>query len=116
MYKQVIVIRADLEMSIGKTAVQASHVAILASDEVAEKDLDTWEAWMAEGQRKIACRVNSLDELLQVKKKAEDAGLVVSIIEDLGLTELEPGTTTAIAIGPDLASRINPVTKKLEML
>jgi PTH2 family peptidyl-tRNA hydrolase len=116
LYKQVIVIRIDLGMSIGKAIAQGAHVAVLAADKARQANQEDYQNWINEGHKKIVCKVDSLDKLLKLKAKAEEAALPCASIDDFGLTELEPGTTTALAIGPALAEAINPVTKRLELL
>lgn len=113
MYKQVIVIRADLKMSKGKVAIQVSHASVSALEKAGKAKSDVWKK---EGQKKIALKVRTLEEILEIKKKAEDSGLPVAIIADAGLTELEPGTVTALGIGPDDGKKIDKITGSLPLL
>nr|MDO8087086.1 peptidyl-tRNA hydrolase Pth2 [Candidatus Sigynarchaeum springense]MDO8116199.1 peptidyl-tRNA hydrolase Pth2 [Candidatus Sigynarchaeota archaeon] len=116
VYKQFIVIRADLKMSAGKALVQGAHASILAAEKVRRVSPDTWKAWFNEGQRKIACKVQSLDDLLQLKGQVERLNVPCEIVADAGLTQLEPGTITALGIGPVLETTIDPVTRNLKLL
>ena len=50
MYKQVIVVRADLKMGKGKLAAQSSHASYSSAKKAAKKTLDAWEQ---ECQKKI---------------------------------------------------------------
>ncbi len=115
-YKQIIVIRADLKMSAGKAIVQGAHASILAAEKVRRASPDAWKAWFHEGQRKIACKVQSLDDLLQLKGQVERLGVPCEIVADAGLTQLEPGTITALGIGPVLETTIDPVTRNLKLM
>ena len=62
-YKQVIVFRTDLKMSKGKLAAQAAHAAVSAAEEARKRHRTWWEAWLYEGQRKIAVKVKDEKEL-----------------------------------------------------
>ncbi len=112
-YKQVIVVRTDLNMSKGKLAVQVAHAAILGYLS-AKEEIKT--RWLKEGQKKIVLKVKNLEELLKIKSEAEKIGLNVELVQDAGLTELPPGTITALVIGPDLSKKIDKVTGKLPLL
>lgn len=115
-FKQVIVIRADLKMTPGKTAAQASHAAVSAAEKTRKEHLDWWRSWMDEGQCKIIVKVDSEESLLKIEEEAKALGLPSALISDMGLTELEPGTTTALGIGPAPSTLLDNVTRKLPLL
>ena len=77
---------------------------------------DAWNAWYKEGQRKIACKVNSREVLFKIKAQVEQKNLPCAIVSDAGLTQLEPGTVTALGIGPVEESLVNPITGNLKLL
>jgi len=114
-YKQVIVLRSDLNMSCGKAAAQACHASVAASEEARKKNPSWWKAWMREGQRKIVLKVDSEDELLEKEKEAKEAGIPSALISDMGLTELPPGTITALGIGPAPEWIIDKITGSLPL-
>lgn len=116
LYKQVIALRADIAMSPGKMIAQGAHVAVLASEIAMREKPEDYAAWKLEGHKKIVCKVESVDAIKELENKSRELGIPCATIADFGLTELEPGTITAIAIGPALATSINPVTKKLKLL
>lgn len=61
-------------------------------------------------------KCKDLDEMLELVKAAEKAGLPTYVIQDAGRTEVEPGTTTVLAIGPGAAAAVNEVTGHLKLL
>ena len=116
-FKMVIVVRKDLNMSIGKTSAQVAHAALGAyklslknsSDKVAN-----WENFS--GQAKIVLGVGNEKELLEIKEKADKNGLITCLIHDAGRTEVSPNTATCCAIGPDTIQKIDEITGKLKLL
>lgn len=115
-YKQVIVLRNDLEMSRGKIAAQAGHAAVSAAEEARKRRPEWWRDWLEEGQCKIAVRVDSEKELLKLERKAKELQLPSALITDRGLTELPPDTKTCLGIGPAPSDKIDRVTGNLRLL
>jgi len=115
-FKQVIVVRRDLDMGKGKIAVQVAHAAVTAAEEARKKFTEWWEAWLREGQCKVAVRVDSLDEILQLERKSKELRLPSALITDRGLTQIDPGTTTCLGIGPAPSSLIDTLTGNLSLL
>jgi PTH2 family peptidyl-tRNA hydrolase len=115
-YKQVIVIRSDLKMGKGKIAAQAGHAAVSAAEETRKRFKKWWETWLDEGQCKIAVKVNSEQELLQLEDEAKRSRMPHALIVDRGLTQLEPGTITCLAIGPAPSNEVDKITGKLALL
>jgi len=113
MYKQVIVIRKDLEMGKGKLACHACHAAVSSVRKVEEETIKKWEK---EGSEKVVLKIDSLKKLRDLYKKAKDSKLPCSLISDAGLTQLEKGTVTCIGIGPAEEKRIDRITGKLKLL
>jgi len=112
-YKQVIIIRKDLNLSPGKLAVQSSHASIGSYEKTSQAIL---KAWKGEGQKKVALEVNSKKELKELYKKAKELDISCYLVKDAGMTELEPGTITALGIGPDKEEKINKVTGSIKLL
>ena len=115
-YKQVIVFRSDLKLGKGKIAAQAGHAAVSAAQDAYVHHKKWWEAWLFEGQRKIAVKVKSEKELLALEEQAKDLGLPNALIVDRGLTEIPPDTVTCLGIGPAPTEKIDRLTGKLPLL
>ena len=115
-YKQVIVFRSDLKLSKGKIAAQAGHAAVSAVEEARKHCKDWWKAWLQEGQCKIAVKVESEKELLELEEQAKELTLPCALITDRGLTEVPPGTITCLGIGPAPAEKMDKITGTLLLL
>lgn len=112
-FKQCIVIREDLKLSSGKLAVQVAHAAILAMER-AEKNVV--RDWKEEGQRKIVLKVPTLQDIFRLREEAERAGVASAIVIDAGLTEIPPGTVTALGLGPARATMLDKITGNLKLV
>ena len=115
-YKQCIVLRSDLGMSAGKLISQACHAAVDSSDLAKRLNHRAWRAWRDEGSKKVVLQVDSLEELEGLAEKADGLDIANVLIQDRGLTEVPPGTTTALGVGPDRSERIDEVTGSLKLL
>ncbi|RLG81898.1 MAG: peptidyl-tRNA hydrolase [Thermoprotei archaeon] len=115
-YKQVIAVRSDIKMSKGKLAVQVAHAAVEASIK-AHKEKPEWlKEWLREGQKKVVVSGGGEGDLLSLAAQAERMGLPYAVIRDAGLTELKPGTLTAVAIGPAPSDLVDKITGRLNLL
>lgn len=115
-YKQVILIRTDLEMGTGKKCAQSCHASVSASDLVRFQNKSIWKNWKNSGQKKIVLKIKSKEELNNMIIKLEKQKLPYFIVKDAGLTQLPPGTTTAVGIGPVLSTEIDKITGDLKLL
>ncbi len=115
-YKQVLVFRTDLQMGKGKIAAQAGHAAISAAQDAFVHHKKWWDAWMYEGQKKVAVKVSGERELGDLEEAADDLGLPHALIIDRGLTQVPEGTVTCLGIGPAPAEMIDRLTGKLKLL
>ncbi len=115
-YKLAVVVRDDLKLSKGKLAVQVAHAAVSCSMKARHSHSKWFRAWLGEGQRKVVLRAEDLDELRKLKARARSAGLVTDLISDAGLTEVPPGTKTALGIGPGPEELVDSVTGHLRLV
>jgi PTH2 family peptidyl-tRNA hydrolase len=110
--KQAIVARADVGMGEGKLAAQVAHASLSAYEDA---DAKSRTAWKGDGQKKIVLQANSERELFELADEAEREGLPNAIVRDAGHTQLEPGTVTALAIGPGEENLVDKVTGDLSL-
>jgi PTH2 family peptidyl-tRNA hydrolase len=115
-YKQVIVVRSDLKMGKGKTCAQVAHASLSSAEVAMRYEREWYDAWKKEGQKKVVVKIQNERALFELYEVAKGQGLPCYIINDAGLTELPPGTTTALGIGPGPNELIDKVTGDLKLL
>ena len=118
----MIVMRRDLKMRKGKIAAQAGHACIDAILMALSKEgrLNDFEMtddgfilknrempstplsdWFIHGCAKICVYVDSEEELLSIANKANERGIIASVITDAGMTEFHGvPTKTCLALEP----------------
>ena len=73
--------------------------------------------WLLNSFRKICCKVDSLDDIMEIKRLCDEAEIECHVIEDNGVTEFNGvKTITCLAIGPDYDERIDPITSQISSL
>ena len=134
----MLIVRRDLKMRKGKIAAQASHASVEAVLKAIAKEnrggqlrvtedgyayLDAPEGqespltdWFRYGMAKICVYVDSEEALLELDKKARQAGVVTALILDAGMTEFhgEP-TYTALAFEPLESEKADALTGELPL-
>lgn len=132
MVKQIIVMRKDLNMRKGKIAAQAGHAVLsvifkklnmldqffwsIEQDRIVFEGDEVLDDWFTNSYTKICLYVNSEQELLDLKEKADSLGFVTSLIKDNGTTEFNGVPTyTCIAFEPLPAEKIDILTKDLPL-
>jgi PTH2 family peptidyl-tRNA hydrolase len=115
-FKQVMVVRKDLGMGTGKIAAQVAHAAVMGAEKTRVRKREWFDEWFEGGQAKVVVKVKSMEELMEVRARAESLKLPVVQVQDSGLTQIPPSTTTCIGIGPAPAELIDRVTNDLKLL
>lgn len=113
--KQVIAVRTDLDMGKGKIAAQVGHACVLGAEHVRKSHPDWFEEWWG-GQEKVVVKVGSMKELEKIKEDAISLDVPWSEVSDAGHTQLPPGTTTCISLGPAPENLIDKITGELKLL
>lgn len=128
-YKQVIVVRKDLNMRKGKLAAQVAHASVgsltklIAYDEDGDgmslnirPDSPMWH-WLNGRFVKIVVSCENEEELFKIKLEADNLGTSTVLITDAGFTEFHGvPTNTCLAIGPDTIEKIDFITKHLKLM
>ena len=113
MYKQVIILRKDIGMDKGKLIAQGIHAALGAMRKTDDSIIEEWER---NGSKKVVLKVDNLRELKQIEAKLKKFKIPYFLVKDAGLTQLKPGTVTALGIGPVEEKEIDKITGKLKLL
>jgi peptidyl-tRNA hydrolase len=71
--------------------------------------------WLSAGQPKIVLKVNSLDELDELKRKANELDIINALILDAGRTQVIAGTATCLGL-LDHNEKLDLLTKELKLL
>jgi PTH2 family peptidyl-tRNA hydrolase len=112
-WKQCLIMRSDIKMSCGKICAQAAHAAVAAYERAAS---GARKSWFTEGQKKVVLKVSGERALYELKVLAEQAGIPAALIHDAGLTEIPPGTITALGLGPARNEELDKITSDLPLL
>lgn len=139
-YKQIIIVRKDLAMSVGKICSQASHGSIAFLSRFIRNntdknghvdgyiDEDILHNWIEGTFTKCVLKAKNKNHLLKAKTMAEDMGMIEGkdffLIKDNCLTELEPEeidengigrTLTVIGFAPMNSNIIDKIGKKYQL-
>lgn len=114
-YKLVVAVRQDLDMSKGKMAVQVAHASVISALKCKASSAKWFKNWYDEGQKKVVVKADDVDDLMDLQREADKLKVSTALIDDAGLTELPPGTTTCLGIGPAPNSVIDQVTGSLKL-
>ncbi|MCU4753450.1 aminoacyl-tRNA hydrolase [Halobacteria archaeon AArc-curdl1] len=108
--KQAIIVRNDLDISVGKLVAQACHASVLGY-----KREEKHGANQAQGnEMKVVVHAGG-DTLHELADKARTKGIPSQMVRDAGRTEVERGTVTALAIGPADESEVDSLTGHLPL-
>ncbi|GAA6056161.1 hypothetical protein JCM3770_004237 [Rhodotorula araucariae] len=114
--KLVLVVRTDLNMTKGKIAAQCGHATLACYKSLAQANPALVRHWERTGQAKIAVQCKSEEDLQLLQASAQSLGVCARSIQDAGRTQVDPGTTTVLGIGPAPVRIVNQVTGHLKLL
>ena len=111
--KQAIVARTDIGMGTGKLAAQVAHASLSAYEDTGAA---ARREWKGEGQKKVVLKADGESNLFELADAADREGLPYAVVRDAGHTQLDPGTVTALAVGPGPDAAVDKVTGELSLL
>lgn len=123
--KMWLVVRGDIQMSMGKLAAQAGHGFCTALREATVLDSIakatgnggyTVEEYFQNSQPKITVVAKNLAALERVHRECTEASLPCSFITDEGRTEFPEPTATVVGIGPCRFSELPKYVQRLRLL
>uniref|UniRef100_A0A023EE77 peptidyl-tRNA hydrolase n=1 Tax=Aedes albopictus TaxID=7160 RepID=A0A023EE77_AEDAL len=114
--KMVLVVRSDLGLRKGKIASQCAHAAVMCYMRSASVNQAKLNSWLVQGQPKIVVKVESLEEMVEIAKKANEKRVVAEIVRDAGRTQVSSGTETVLGLGPDSSDVIDSLAGHLKLL
>ncbi|VVB76687.1 Peptidyl-tRNA hydrolase [uncultured archaeon] len=114
--KQVIVIRTDLKMGPGKLAAQAAHASLMSFFECEKTNSKVAQEWLRTGEKKIVLKVDDIKDLEKLFAAFKFKKIPCALVSDAGMTQVPPGTKTALGIGPWESAEINVFTSPLKLL
>lgn len=103
-------------MGTGKVAAQVAHAAVMGAENVKARKRDWFDLWFRGGQAKVVVKVNTMEELMDISKRATEMCLPVVQVQDSGLTQIPSGTITCVGIGPAPSVLVGRITSKLKLL
>jgi len=114
--KQVIIVRSDLKIGKGKLSAHVAHASLDGYKRAEVYDERAVREWEESGQKKVVVKAKDERELIEIYEMAKQAGIPCALIHDAGLTQIAPGTLTALAIGPADEAEVNKLTGHLKLL
>ncbi len=114
--KQVIIARKDLDMGMGKLGAQIAHASVISFLQTEKVNKEIAREWLDSGQKKIVLKVDDEESLRKLYAAFKFKKVPCALVEDAGLTQLPPGTTTTLGIGPWKSAEIDLFTDKLKLL
>lgn len=114
--KLVCIVNHGLKMGKGKLAAQVGHASVSATLDCIKRSPSTFEAWKAQGQRKVVVKAQDAEEMEIIANGAVDGGIPVTRIRDAGRTQIPSGSLTVIGLGPAEEGELDILTGHLKLL
>lgn len=94
--KMYIIINDTLKMGKGKMVAQGGHAVQFVTEKLVRRNDDIYEEWKSNGFAKVVLKTSqdNMNAIMNV------SSLPFEHVIDAGLTQVEPGSLTAIAFYP----------------
>ena len=114
--KMVILVNMRLKMKCGKIASQSCHASNMAIENLKKKNIKLYNIWKFTGQKTVVVKADNEEQFLDIKQKLDNLKINNVIVNDMGLTQIAPGSITTMGIGPFYEKIIDQVTGDLKLL
>ena len=74
------------------------------------------DTWIRQGEKKIVLKIENEELMKRLYEAFKYKQIPCALVTDAGFTELPPGTTTALGVGPWKGEEIDVFTKTLKLL
>ena len=118
--RMCFIVNTEHKMRTGKIAAQVAHACLSLYTELTSKSVNTnlhrqYRAWVATGQTKVVLQCRTTEELLELYRKVREKGVVCSLIQDAGRTQVEAGAYTVLGVFGD-DTQLSMLTGHLKLL
>lgn len=116
-YKMVFVANTSLKMGAGKMAAQVGHATLGVYQQAmrSEAGREMVKHWTRVGQVKIVVKGESTEQLVELSKASNNAGVFSYLVADAGYTQIPAGSRTVLAVfGP--VEQVDAITGGLKLL
>jgi len=110
-------VRDDLNLDKGQTAVQCSHAFMKAGLLTLNEDATRWAEYLQESFIKVCLRVPNLATMLECQQFLAKLGIVTAIFEDTGYPQfLGRSEQTTLGIGPCRKSELANILRRFKTI
>jgi len=113
-YKQAILVNMSLKMTKGKIAAQVAHASLDAALNSINKK--SFKKWRQSGQGKIVLKCPDTKTMIKLHRQAKSRKMTTSMTTDAGITQVPPGSKTALAIGPETEENLGKLISEFKLL
>lgn len=110
-------VRDDLNLDKGQTAVQCSHAFLKAALLSLQEDAPRWAEYLEESFIKVCLHVPNLATLLECQRLLLERGITATTFEDTGYPQfLGQAEQTTLGIGPCRKSELGNLLRRFQTI